>query len=56
MLDPISKSLTRHTVVPFDYNIYINESPKVLDIDDIINSKEKVYAVYIMLEKRMKKV
>jgi hypothetical protein len=55
MLDPISKSLTRHTVVPFDYNIYINESPKVLDIDDIINSKEKgIRSVYNVGEKNEK--
>lgn len=40
-LDNNSKSLTRFTVIPYDYNIYINESPKTLDINSIINKKEK---------------
>ena len=41
LLDPRSKSLSRYTVIPFDYNIYINESPKVLEIDSIINRNGK---------------
>ncbi|MBN2835693.1 MAG: hypothetical protein JXR48_12095 [Candidatus Delongbacteria bacterium] len=38
-LDKTSKSLTRYVVIPYDYNIYINESPKKLYIDSIINKK-----------------
>lgn len=46
-LDPISKSLSRCTIVPCDYNIYINESPNRLDIDNIItNNKISISSVY----------
>jgi hypothetical protein len=40
-LDKSSKSLTRYTVLPFDYDIYINENPSVLNIDEIINEYRK---------------
>jgi hypothetical protein len=47
-LDKDSKSLTRFTVVPYDFNIYINESPKVLEIERIIRDKEKgIRSTYI---------
>lgn len=39
-LDKNGKSLTRYTIVPFDFNIYINESPNVLNIEHIIKSDE----------------
>lgn len=41
LLDKTSKSLTRYTVIPFDYDIYINESPSVLNIDQIITEHRK---------------
>lgn len=48
LLDKTSKSLTRYTVIPFDYNIYINESPSVLNIDQIITeNKEGIRSTYI---------
>lgn len=48
LLDKSSKSLTRYTVVPYDYNIYINENPNILDIDSIINRNEKgIRSAYI---------
>ncbi len=40
-LDKSSKSLTRYTIVPYDYDIYINESPTVLEIDSIIRNDKK---------------
>lgn len=40
-LDKNGKSLTRYAVVPFDFNIYINESPNVLNIEHIMKSIEK---------------
>ena len=40
-LDSSSKSLTRYTVVPFDYDIYINENPKILDIENIMSNNKK---------------
>jgi hypothetical protein len=40
-LDDSSKSLTRFTVVPWDYDIYINECPEVLDIENIIQKNRK---------------
>lgn len=40
-LDKNSKSLTRYTVVPYDYNIYINETPNILNIEQIISNHEK---------------
>jgi hypothetical protein len=40
-LDKNSKSLTRFTVVPYDYNIYINETPNILNIEQIISNHEK---------------
>lgn len=47
MLDPVSKSLSRYAVIPADYNIYINENPKVLEIDKILNQEEKgIRSVY----------
>lgn len=47
MLDPVSKSLSRYAVIPADYNIYINENPKVLEIDRILNQEEKgIRSVY----------
>jgi hypothetical protein len=47
-LDKSSKSLTRYTVVPFDYDIYINESPSVLNIDQIVNEhREGIRSAYI---------
>ncbi|MBP7508954.1 MAG: hypothetical protein KA807_14170 [Prolixibacteraceae bacterium] len=47
-LDKSSKSLTRYTIVPYDYDIYINESPSVLNIDQIINvHKEGIRSAYI---------
>lgn len=50
-LDKTSKSLTRYTVIPFDYDIYINESPTVLEIDQIINEQKKgIRSVYIQDE------
>ncbi len=41
MLDPVSKSLSRYAVISADYNIYINENPKVLEINRILNQEEK---------------
>ncbi|MFW5983452.1 MAG: BT4734/BF3469 family protein, partial [bacterium] len=41
LLDKGSKSLTRFTVVPYDYDIYINESPTPLNIDKIFNERKK---------------
>lgn len=40
-LDKNGKSLTRYTVVPFDYNIYINETPNVLNIEHLIKNNDK---------------
>jgi hypothetical protein len=40
-LDKDSKSLTRYTVVPCDFNIYINECPNILDIEHIIRNDKK---------------
>lgn len=34
-LDPDSKSLSRYTILPYDYGIYINEYPEELPIDDL---------------------
>ena len=36
ILDKGAKSLTRHTIIPYDNQIFINENPKVLPIDSII--------------------
>jgi len=48
LLDKSSKSLTRYTVLPFDNNIYINESPSVLNINKIIEeSREGIRSAYI---------
>lgn len=33
LLDKSAKSLARYTIIPFDYNIYINENPTILEID-----------------------
>lgn len=41
ILDKSSKSLTRHTIVPYDYNIYINENPKTLEIDYYYRNNEE---------------
>ena len=46
MLDKTSKSLSRFTILPSDYNIYINENPSILQIDSIINEKS-ISSVYI---------
>ncbi len=47
-LDKESKSLTRYAVVPYDYNIYINENPKVLAVDSIIRNRENgIRSAYI---------
>lgn len=47
-LDKDSKSLIRYTVVPYDFNIYINESPNILDIEHIIRNKNKgICSAYI---------
>lgn len=40
-LDKNGKSLTRYTIVPFDYNIYINETPNVLNIEHLIKNNDK---------------
>jgi VirE N-terminal domain len=40
-LDKNGKSLTRYSIIPFDYNIYINESPNVLNIEHIMKNNEK---------------
>lgn len=34
-LDANAKSLTRHTIIPSDVNIYINDNPNTLNIDSI---------------------
>ena len=39
-LDKNAKSLGRHTIIPSDSNIYINDNPNVLSIDSII---KKIY-------------
>jgi len=36
ILDKGAKSLSRHTIIPYDNQIFINENPKVLAIDSII--------------------
>jgi len=36
-LDPMAKSLTRYTIIPADYSIYINENPSPLNIDEMIS-------------------
>jgi len=41
LLDPNSKSLTRYSIIPYDLNIYINESPNVLDIDSVMEEIKK---------------
>jgi hypothetical protein len=38
MLDKSAKSLTRYTILPADYDIFINEYPNVLNIDHIYYS------------------
>jgi len=40
-LDKSSKSLSRFTVMPTDYNIYINKNPATLEINRIFNDNEK---------------
>lgn len=40
-LDKASKSLVRFTIVPCDYNIYINENPNILRIEHILQEKKK---------------
>ena len=42
-LDSNAKSVTRHTIISSDINIYINESPTVLPIDSIISKTNKDY-------------
>lgn len=40
-LDKNGKSLTRYAIVPFDLNVYINESPNMLNIEHIMKSIKK---------------
>lgn len=42
-LDISAKSLARHTIIPYDNQIYINENPKVLEIDSIV---KEVFPLY----------
>jgi hypothetical protein len=37
-LDANAKSLTRYTIVPHDFNIYINKSPNRLNISELVNN------------------
>jgi hypothetical protein len=47
-LDKSSNKLTQYTVLPFDYDIYINESPEVLHIDQIFEEHNKsIRSAYI---------
>lgn len=40
-LDKNSKSLSRFTIIPFDYDIHINDNPQILEIDKEIKSNKK---------------
>ena len=47
-LDDGAKSLTRHTIIPSDINIYINENPSVLSIDYMLRKINAVPATNII--------
>lgn len=41
MLDKTAKSLTRYTIIPCDYDIYINDHPSRLEVDKEFNNNKK---------------